>query len=49
MERQENAVGRSNENAIQAKSIKNLKENIASLTAAKFISVCGNLVKYIPL
>lgn len=49
MERQENAGGRSNENAIQAKSIKNLKENIASLTSAKFISVCGNLVKYIPL
>lgn len=49
VERQENAVGRSNVNATQAKSIKNLKENIASLTAAKFISVCGNLVKYIPL
>lgn len=49
MERQENAIGRSNENAVQAKSIKNPKENIASLTAAKFISVCGNLVKYVPL
>lgn len=49
MERQENAIGGSNEKATQAKSIKNLKENIASLAAAKFISVCGNLLKYVPL
>lgn len=49
MERKENAIGRSNENAVQAKSIKNPKENIAALTAAKFISICGNLVKYVPL
>lgn len=49
MERKENAIGRSNENAVQAKSIKNPKENIAALNAAKFISICGNLVKYVPL
>lgn len=49
MKRQENATGGSNEKAVQAKSIKNLKENITSLAPAKFISVCGNLLKYVPL
>lgn len=49
MERQEYATGGSNEKAARAKSVKDLKENITSLAAAKSISVCGNLLKYVPL